>query len=67
MEEPLDCLPYAKTARAIIDASGAHAQVEGAITALAERAAAALDRADIDHRARGVLRDLAAATTHRAV
>ncbi|MEZ5092344.1 polyprenyl synthetase family protein [Nocardioides sp.] len=53
--------------RAIIDASGAHAQVEGAITALAERAEAALDRADVDHRARGVLRDLAAATTHRAV
>ncbi len=53
--------------RSVIDASGAHAQVEEAITALAERAAAALDRAEVDDRARGVLRDLAAATTHRVV
>ena len=53
--------------REIIDASGAHARVEEAITGLAERADAALDRAAVDARARGVLRDLAAATTHRVV
>jgi geranylgeranyl diphosphate synthase, type I len=53
--------------RQVIDGSGAHDQVEDAITGLAERAGLALERAEIDGRARSVLRDLAAATTHRAV
>ena len=37
------------------------------ISELSDRAVAALDRADIDARARVVLRELAAATTQRAV
>ncbi|MFC4786645.1 polyprenyl synthetase family protein [Nocardioides sp. MAHUQ-72] len=53
--------------RGIIDASGAHAQVETVISELAGRAVAALDRAEVDERARGVLRDLASAATDRAV
>lgn len=53
--------------RRIIDASGAHAQVESVIEALAARAVDALDRADLDHAASGVLRDLAAAATQRLV
>ena len=53
--------------RALIDASGAREQVEDVITALTERALAALDAADIRDEARGVLRDLAAAATQRTV
>lgn len=53
--------------RAIIDASGAHAQVEEVIEHLATRAVAALDEAAIDDEARGVLRGLAASVTQRAV
>jgi geranylgeranyl diphosphate synthase type I len=53
--------------RAIIDASGAHAQVESVIEELASHAVAALDRADVDERARGVLRGLASAATQRVV
>jgi geranylgeranyl diphosphate synthase, type I len=53
--------------REVIDRSGAHAQVEAVIDELADRAVAALDRADVDDRARGVLRDLAAAATQRVV
>ncbi len=63
---PLDAAAVDRLRR-IIDDSGAHAQVEDAITALAERADQALQRADIDPQARAVLRDLAAATTHRVV
>ena len=54
-------------ARRIIDESGAHAQVEMVIKELADRALSALERADIDDRARVVLRDLASAATQRAV
>lgn len=53
--------------RTLIDASGAHDQVEQVITALTERALTALDAADIRDEARGVLRDLAAAATQRTV
>jgi geranylgeranyl diphosphate synthase type I len=53
--------------RGIIDASGAHAQVEAVIDQLSDVALAALDRARIDDGARQVLRSLAAAVTHRAV
>ena len=53
--------------RALIDASGAHEQVEDVITALTERALAALDAADIRDEARAVLRHLAAAATQRVV
>lgn len=53
--------------REIIDRSGAHAQVEEVIEALAERAVAALDTPTVDDAARGVLRDLAAAATQRTV
>ncbi|HEU5035978.1 MAG TPA: polyprenyl synthetase family protein [Nocardioides sp.] len=53
--------------RAIIDGSGAHAQVEAVIGELATRAVAALDRADIDEQARGVLRGLASSATQRVV
>ena len=52
--------------REIIDASGAHAQVETVIERLSEVALAALDRAAIDAGARQVLRGLASAVTHRA-
>jgi geranylgeranyl diphosphate synthase type I len=52
--------------RSLIDASGARQQVEDVITALTDRALAALDAADIRDEARGVLRELAAATTQRA-
>ena len=55
------------TARRIIDESGAHAQVEMVIKELADRALSALDLADLDDRARIVLRDLASAATQRAV
>ena len=53
--------------RDVIDASGAHAQVEAVIDQLTDVALAALDRASIDDGAREVLRSLAAAVTHRSV
>jgi geranylgeranyl diphosphate synthase type I len=53
--------------RGIIDASGAHAQVEAVIGELAAHAVAALEKADIDEDARGVLRQLASAATQRVV
>ena len=53
--------------RALIDASGAHQQVEDVISALTHQALTALDAADIREEARGVLRDLAAAATQRTV
>jgi geranylgeranyl diphosphate synthase type I len=53
--------------REVIDASGAHAQVEAVIGDLVTLAVAALDKADIDDDAREVLRDLAAAATDRVV
>jgi geranylgeranyl diphosphate synthase, type I len=53
--------------RDVIDRSGAHAQVEEVIAALAERAVAALDTPTVDDAARGVLRELAAAVTQRTV
>jgi geranylgeranyl diphosphate synthase type I len=53
--------------RELIDASGAHAQVEQVIGELTDRALTALDEADIDDRARGVLRTLADAATQRVV
>ena len=53
--------------RAIIDRSGAHAQVESVIDALAVRAVEALDAADVDDHAREVLRGLAASATRRVV
>ena len=53
--------------RAIIDESGAHAQVEAVIEQLGDLALAALDKADIDDGAREVLRGLATAVTHRVV
>ena len=53
--------------RAVIDASGAHAQVEEVIDQLTAKAVAALDRASIDEGAREVLRGLAAAVTQRVV
>jgi geranylgeranyl diphosphate synthase type I len=56
-----------ETLRRIIDDSGAHAQVEAVIERLGDHALSALARADIDDAARGVLRGLAAAATHRVV
>ena len=53
--------------RGVIDASGAHAQVEAVIDELTDVALAALDRAAIDDAARAVLRGLASAVTHRSV
>jgi geranylgeranyl diphosphate synthase type I len=53
--------------RALIDVSGAREQVEEVITALTDRALAALDAADVREEARVVLRDLAAAATQRTV
>jgi len=53
--------------REVIDASGAHAQVEDVIDQLTARAVAALDRARIDEGAREVLHGLAAAVTQRVV
>ncbi len=53
--------------RQVIDSSGAHAQVEEAIEALATRALTALDRAPVDPDARAVLRSLATAVTQRVV
>jgi geranylgeranyl diphosphate synthase type I len=53
--------------RRVIDGSGARAQVESVIEALAHKAVAALDAADVDDHAREVLRGLASAVTQRAV
>jgi geranylgeranyl diphosphate synthase type I len=53
--------------RGIIDASGAHAQVEAVIDQLTGLALEALERAQIDDEARDVLRRLAAAVTQRVV
>jgi geranylgeranyl diphosphate synthase type I len=53
--------------RRIIDSSGAHQQVEQVIEELADRATAALGRADLDAAARDVLGQLATAATHRVV
>ncbi len=63
---PLDAEQVAR-ARRIIDESGAHAQVEMVIKELADRALAALDRADLTDGARVVLRELASAATDRVV
>jgi len=52
--------------REIIDASGARAQVEQAIEALALRADAALDQLTIDRAAKAALRALAQAATDRS-
>jgi geranylgeranyl diphosphate synthase type I len=53
--------------RHVIDASGAHAQVEEVITELARLAVAGLDQAGVDVRAGQVLRQLASAATQRVV
>jgi geranylgeranyl diphosphate synthase, type I len=53
--------------RALIDGSGAREQVEQVITALTDRALAALDAAPVRDEARAALRDLAAAATQRTV
>jgi geranylgeranyl diphosphate synthase type I len=53
--------------RRVIDASGAHQQVEDVIGELAARAATALQRADLDEQARAVLGQLATAATDRVV
>jgi geranylgeranyl diphosphate synthase type I len=60
-------VPQVERLRTIIDASGAHAQVEDVIGQLAAHAVAALERADLDPHATGVLRELASAATDRAV
>ena len=64
--EPLDAERVTRL-RELIDGSGARAQVEQVISELTERALTALDAAEIDDRARGVLRRLAAAATQRVV
>ncbi|MDZ5663775.1 polyprenyl synthetase family protein [Nocardioides sp. S-58] len=53
--------------RGIIEDSGARAQVEDVIGALADRAVAALQPADVDDHARVVLTELAAAATQRTL
>jgi geranylgeranyl diphosphate synthase, type I len=53
--------------RRIIDASGAHEQVEQVIGRLAAKATEALARADLDARARDVLLELATAATVRVL
>ncbi|WP_231244021.1 polyprenyl synthetase family protein [Nocardioides sp. cx-173] len=63
---PLDEAEVARL-RGIIDASGAHAQVEEVIAALAEHAVTGLAQAGVHERAGQVLRQLAAAATQRAV
>ncbi|MDQ6642320.1 MAG: polyprenyl synthetase family protein, partial [Actinomycetota bacterium] len=63
---PLD-QTQVRVLRELIDASGAHAQVEEVIGELTDRALSALDAADIDDRAREVLRELADAATQRVV
>jgi geranylgeranyl diphosphate synthase type I len=59
--------PEVERLRDVIEASGAHAQVEAVIGELATIAVAALDDADVDPEAREVLRGLAAAVTQRVV
>ena len=59
--------PEVERLRDVIEASGAHAQVEAVIGELAAIAVAALDDADVDPEAREVLRGLAAAVTQRVV
>jgi geranylgeranyl diphosphate synthase type I len=59
--------PAVERLRALIDKSGAHAQVEEVIDALAERALTALDQAPVGGDARAVLRDLAEAATQRSL
>ncbi|MGI8524465.1 MAG: polyprenyl synthetase family protein [Nocardioides sp.] len=56
-----------RSLRDIIDHSGAHEQLESVIIELARLARTRLDLADIDDRARGVLRELASAATQRTV
>ncbi len=53
--------------RRIIEASGAHAEVERRIDALTVESLAALDAAPVSDLARDVLRELAAAATQRAI
>lgn len=53
--------------RAIIEESGARAQVEAVIGSLADRAVDALGAAEVDDHARVVLTELAAAATQRTV
>ncbi|MFB9314948.1 polyprenyl synthetase family protein [Nocardioides plantarum] len=53
--------------RGVIDASGAHAEVESLIAELSDIAVAALDDAGLDPHATEVLRGLAATVTQRAV
>jgi geranylgeranyl diphosphate synthase type I len=60
-------VPQVAELRALIEASGAREQVEQVITALTDRALAALDAAPVRDEARAVLRDLAAAATQRTV
>ncbi|MEP6815973.1 MAG: polyprenyl synthetase family protein [Marmoricola sp.] len=64
--QPLDETQVTRL-RELVDSSGAHAQVEEVIGELTGRALEALDVADIDDRARGVLRALADAATQRVV
>ncbi len=59
--------PEVERLRDVIEASGAHAQVEAVIGELADIAVAALDQAEVDPDAREVLRGLAAAVTQRVV
>ncbi len=60
-------VPQVERLRAVIDASGAHEQVEAVIGELAVLAVAALGRADLDPHAATVLRALASAATDRAL
>ncbi len=53
--------------RRVIDASGAHAEVEQRIDVLTATSLAALDEAPVTPHAREVLRELAAAATQRAI
>jgi geranylgeranyl diphosphate synthase, type I len=53
--------------RGIIEASGAHAEVERRIEALTTESLAALDAAPVSDLARTVLRELAAAATQRVI
>ncbi|CAN5491392.1 polyprenyl synthetase family protein [soil metagenome] len=59
--------PEVERLRDVIEASGAHAQVEAVIGELATIAVAALDDASVDPEAREVLRGLAAAVTQRVL
>ena len=59
--------PEVERLRDVIEASGAHAQVEAVIGQLADIAVAGLDAADVDPGARDVLRGLAGAVTQRVL